>query len=307
MCVSITIRYAARDINLYEFRPVGGGHLPRAEAGAHIDVHLPDRQIRQYSLVLGDNEAGYTIAVKREANGRGGSAYFHDTLRVGTELSISTPRNNFPLREDASHSVFLAGGIGITPIWSMVHRLRKIGASWALYFASRSPDDAAFAEELREHDNVHFHFDCENGGRPIDVDAIVAGSPADAEFYCCGPLPMLDAFERAMQRRPIAQKHVEYFAPWREAATGGFKIRIKSTGAVLDVPPDKSILHALLDAGLTVPFSCADGICGACETVVIDGIPDHRDLVLTEDERAQNRTMMVCCSGSHSDVLTLDL
>ncbi|SDS47449.1 PDR/VanB family oxidoreductase [Bradyrhizobium canariense] len=300
------IRYVARDIHLFELVSPGN-ELPPATAGAHIDIHLPDGKVRQYSLVVSDTDDAYVVAVKRDAQGRGGSLYLHDKLRVGTELEISAPRNNFPLREDAAHSVFIAGGIGITPIWSMIHRLKAIGRSWELHFASRSPADAAFLSDLRELDGVRLHFDSVSQGQPLDLEAIITGLPMETDIYCCGPLPMLEAFERATVGRPAEQIHVEFFAPRQEAASGGFSIKLKSTGAVLTVPPGSSMLDVLLDAGVVVPYSCTEGICGACQVGVVSGIPDHRDTILTEAEHATNESVIVCCSGSKSDILMLDL
>jgi len=301
------IKYAAHDINIFQFRPLGREPLPLATAGSHIDIYLPDNVVRQYSLVLGEDEDSYSVAVKRDANGRGGSIYMHDKLFVGAELEIGEPRNNFPLREDAEHTVLLAGGVGITPIWSMVQRLKELGRSWELHFASRSPDDAAFLVELKRFQQAHFHFDNENGGHPIDVAAIVHKAAANAHIYCCGPLPMLDAFERAVANHPADAVHIEYFAPKQAAAAGGFNIKLSKTGITIAVPPESSILDALLDAGVTVPYSCTEGICGACQVAVLDGIPDHRDTVLTDAEHAANNCIMVCCSGSNSETLTLDL
>lgn len=301
------IQYAARDINLFHFRPLGKIALPAAAAGAHIDIHLPNGDVRQYSLVLGADTTTYVVAVKRDANGRGGSIYMHDNLFVGTELDISAPRNNFPLREDSKHSVLIAGGIGITPIWSMVRRLQETGASWQMHFASRSPEDAAFLEELQDLKQVRFHFDSENNGRPLNIDALLQSVSADADIYCCGPTPMLEAFERAVEGRPAERLHVEYFVPKMEAAEGGFNVRLARTGIDVTVPVGSSILDALLDAGVNVPYSCTEGICGACQVGVLEGIPDHRDTVLTEAEHAANNCIMVCCSGCKTGGLTLDL
>lgn len=302
-----SIRYAARDINLYEFVPTESRGLPAFEAGAHVDLHIDGIGVRQYSLVTNESSDGYLVAVKREPSGTGGSLFLHDTARVGMTFEVSAPRNNFPLLEDAPHSVLIAGGIGITPIRSMALRLKQIGASWELHFASRAPEFAAFADELSGYPQVRFHFDCDHSGIPIDIAALVNGAPEGAHFYCCGPVPMLDSFESAMSDVSVERKHVEYFASKHEAAAGGFTICLKRSGKMLPVPEGKSILDVLLEAGVSVPYSCADGICGACETVVVDGVPDHRDSVLTDTEKAQNKSMMVCCSGSHTDVLTLDL
>jgi tetrachlorobenzoquinone reductase len=301
------IRYAAREINLFEFCPVNDQPLPPVTAGAHIDIHLPDQQVRQYSLVLGGPKNTYVVGIKRDGQGRGGSVYIHDNLRVGAELEISGPRNNFQLREDANQTVLIAGGIGITPIWSMVQRLQELRKPWKLYFASRSPEDAAFIDELRQLGNATFHFDCENEGRPLAMESIVSTVPHTADLYCCGPSPMLEAFERATANRPAGRSHVEYFTPRQAAAEGGFKVILNRTGITIEVPPGSSILDALLNAGIDVPYSCTEGICGACQVGLIDGTPDHRDSVLTPEERAANNCIMVCCSGCKNETLTLDL
>lgn len=302
-----SITYAANDISLFEFSSADETPLPPVTAGAHIDIYLPNNEIRQYSLVLGLRSDCYIVGIKREVTGRGGSLYIHDTLKVGNKIEISAPRNNFPLREDAVHTALIAGGIGITPIWSMAWRLQQLGRSWELHFASRSPEDAAFIRQLKSFPQVRFHFDCENEGRPIDLESVLAKVPQDAELYCCGPLPMLEAFERASTGRPPSAIHTEYFTPRHEAAEGGFTVRLSRTGIDIAVPPGSSILDALLDAGIVVPYSCTEGICGACQVGVVEGIPDHRDSVLNEEERSANNCMMVCCSGCKEGVLVLDL
>lgn len=302
-----SITYAANNISLFEFSSINDIALPPASAGAHIDIHLPNNEVRQYSLVLGLRTDCYIVGIKKEVAGRGGSLYIHDTLKVGNIIEISAPRNNFPLREDAAHTTLIAGGIGITPIWSMAWRLQQLGKSWELHFASRSPEDAAFFRQLRTFSQVQFHFDCENEGRPIDLQSLLAKVPQDAELYCCGPMPMLEAFERASAGRPPTAIHTEYFTPRHEAAAGGFTVRLSQTGIDIEVPAGSSILDALLDAGIVVPYSCTEGICGACQVGVVKGIPDHRDSVLNEEERAANNCMMVCCSGCKEGVLVLDL
>ena len=192
------IRYVARDTNLYEFAPLDGKPLPPYEPGAHTDLHLPNGLVRQYSLINAEPDTlSYTVGIKRDPASRGGSRYVHDELRVGKTLKISAPRNNFPLVEDASHVVLLAGGIGITPIWCMVQRLQKLDRSWKLYYACRSRADMAFLQALEAMGRAQFHFDDESAGNVLDVKAIVAEAPKDAHLYCCGPTPMLKAFEAA--------------------------------------------------------------------------------------------------------------
>jgi tetrachlorobenzoquinone reductase len=303
------IRYAARDTNLYEFTRLDGGPLPAYQPGAHIDLHLPNGIVRQYSLTEAEpNSSSYTVGVKRDPASRGGSRYVHDELRVGKAIKISAPRNNFPLVENAAHVVLFAGGIGITPIWCMVQRLAKLGRPWTLHYACRSRADTAFLPALKEMAGAKFHFDDESAGKFLDVGALVAAAPKDAHLYCCGPTPMLKAFETATASWPREQVHIEYFTPKQEAAkAGGFVVELARSGKEFVIPEGKSILQVLLDAGVDVDYSCELGICGACEQRVISGEPEHRDAILTEEEQASNTKVMICCAGCKSERLVLDL
>jgi ferredoxin-NADP reductase len=302
------IRYAARDTNLYELARADGKPLPGYEPGAHIDVHLPNGLVRQYSLINPGQTGSYTLGVKRDPASRGGSRCVHDELRVGKTFKISAPRNNFPLKEDAAHVILLAGGIGITPIWCMVQRLAELGRSWQLYYACRSRADTAFLESLERLAESKFHFDDEREGKFLDVAGIVAAAPKDAHLYCCGPTPMLSAFEAATANWPREQVHVEYFTPKQEPdKKGGFVVELARSGQEFVIPEGKSILEVLLDAGVDVDYSCELGICGACEQRVISGEPEHRDAILTEEEHASNTKVMICCAGCKSERLVLDL
>jgi ferredoxin-NADP reductase len=307
--VLTAIRMAARDTNLYSFERPDHGPLPGAEPGAHIGLILPNGVERQYSLVhYGPELFEYVVGVKLDPKSRGGSIFMHNQLRVGTTVTIQPPRNNFPLVENAEHTVLLAGGIGITPIFCMVQRLIALGRSWELHYSSRSRADAAFLRDLEKYPQVHFHFDDEHEGRVLGIPAIIAALPKNAHLYCCGPGPMLAAFEAATAAWPTSQIHVEYFTPkFAAAQEGGYIVELARSKKELLVPTGKSILQVVRDAGIDVPFSCEEGICGACETRVISGIPDHRDSILTEGERKQNATMMICCSGSKTPRLVLDL
>ncbi|BBB97684.1 MULTISPECIES: PDR/VanB family oxidoreductase [Bradyrhizobium] len=298
-----------RDTKAYKLQPLTSEPLPMAEAGAHIDLILPTGLIRQYSVILRRQRTeGYWIAVKKDVNSRGGSLQIHGSVIVGTILKVKAPRNNFPLDEGAPHSVLIAGGIGITPIVSMINRLVALGKSWELYYACRSRADLSLLEEIPAGQNAHFHLDDESDGKYLDLSKIVGGAPAGAHFYCCGPLPLMAAFDLATADIPDQRKHVEYFtARESEPPQGGFRIKLARSGKVLNVPQGGTILDALKEAGIPVEHSCAEGICGTCETTVLAGIPDHRDSVLTPSERAANNTIMVCCSGSKSEELVLDL
>ena len=306
-----SITYLAQDIVALELTPVGMPPLPAFRAGAHVSLDLPNGLVRSFSLCNPQDETHrYVVAVAREARGRGGSRYVHDSLRPGAILKISPPRNNFPLAEDARHSVLIAGGIGITPLWSMVQRLEALGRSWRLQYCARSRASAAFLDELQilAGGRLHCHFDDEQGGSMPDVAAFVAGEPDDTHLYCCGPVPMLEAFERATSTRPRDFVHTEYFASRDEPATGGgFTVVLAKSGKTLAIAPGKTILGAILDAGLEAAYSCRAGSCAVCEVKVLEGIPDHRDLVLSRAEQSENKTMMICVSGSKTTKLVIDV
>ena len=308
-----SVTYEAERINAYDLRPVAQGALPAFTAGAHIDLHLPNGATRSYSLINAEGERHrYVIAVAQDAASSGGSRYVHETLRPGDRLSVTPPQNNFALIEDAAHSVLIAGGIGITPIWCMVQRLALLGRSWALYYSARTRAAAAFVEPLQalhaaSGNPLVLNFDYEPGGKPLDLAAIVGSAAAHAHLYCCGPVGMLEAFESAAHERPRERVHVEYFsAKEAPAKDGGFTVVLARSKVQVFVDEGKSILDALLAAGLDPPRSCTEGVCGTCEMRVLEGIPDHRDIVLTEAERASNKTMMICCSGAKSGTLVLD-
>ncbi len=307
------IRHEASDILSFELRPRAGSVLPAFTAGAHVDVHLPNLQTRSYSLLNDQNERDrYVIAVRREAGGRGGSRYMHDHLSPGETLAISPPKNHFPLVEDADHAVFIAGGIGITPIRAMIQRLEQIGRSWELHFCARTQAHAAFHDELSALNSgnaqrVHFHFDEGATGKMLDIASLIAPLPQPTHLYCCGPLGMMNAFHEASAHRPAAHIHVEYFSGAAIAsAAGGFDVEMARSGKTLTIRPGQTILDALTEAGFDAPYSCREGVCGSCETRVISGAPDHRDLVLTAAERQRGDTMMICCSGSLGPKLVLD-
>jgi vanillate O-demethylase ferredoxin subunit len=270
--------------------------------------------IRSYSLVNDQSERNrYVVAVNNDAASRGGSRFIHESFRPGDVITISHPRNNFTLQENAAHSVLIAGGIGITPIFSMIRRLNALGRSWELFYAARTRVAAAFLDELHAlrctaHPNLHLNFDQEQSGRMLDLSAIVRGASPDAHLYCCGPVPMLEAFEAATQGWLAGQVHVEYFkAKEKPAAEGGFEVKLARSNRTVAVEAGKTILNALLDAGIAANYACTEGVCGTCETRVIEGVPDHRDLFLGKEEQATNKTMMICCSGSKSSTIVLDL
>ncbi|SRR5579875_243878 len=303
------INWEAPDILSYDLRSPDGSDLPPFTAGAHIDLMLPIGLVRSYSLVNAPSERHrYLIAVQRDRASRGGSKWVHENFRAGQIIAVNGPRNNFELNESAEKSIFIAGGIGITPIMSMLARLSALGRDWELIYCSRKRNGTAFLNILEGQARVRFTFDEEPGGKMLDIGAVVAAAPANAHLYCCGPCPMLEAFERATGKLPRDRVHVEYFAAKEPpAAKGGFKVVLAKTGREFEVPAGKTILETLLDGGVAVPYSCKEGVCGACESKILEGTPDHRDLVLTEAEHAKNDRMMICCSGSKTTKLVLDL
>jgi len=205
--------------------------------------------------------------------------------------------------------VLIAGGIGITPLLSMIRRLEALGHSWELFYTARTRTTAAFLDELNAlRPKVHLNFDQEPSAKMLDLKTIVGRAPQDAHLYCCGPASMLEAFEVATTDRPADRVHVEYFkAREKPAAEGGFKVKLARSGRTIVIPAGMTILDAVLDAGIAVNYACTEGVCGTCETRVIEGVPDHRDLFLSQEEQAAGRTMMICCSGSKSPTLVLDL
>ncbi len=308
-----SVTFEAERINSYELRPRAGGELPPFTAGAHIDLKLPKAMSRSYSLVNPQGERHrYVIAVAHDAASKGGSRFIHERLRAGDTLSITPPRNNFALTENARHSVLIVGGIGITPIWCMVQRLVELKRSWELHYSARTQQSMAFLEPIAALQAAHpgrvvLNFDLEPGGQPLDLAAIVARAADDAHLYCCGPAGLLESFEQATQQRPRDHVHVEYFSAREAPATGGgFTVVLAKSNVSIFVKDGESILDALRGAGIDAPFSCAEGVCGTCEMRVLEGMPDHRDMVLTEAERAANKSMMICCSGSKSETLVLD-
>ncbi len=306
-----SITFEAEDVVSLDLRPEGGGPLPPFSAGAHIDLELGPGLTRSYSLANPQEERHrYVIGVQKDAASRGGSLFIHDRVRVGQVLGASMPRNNFPLVEDAAETILFAGGIGITPVWCMVQRLTALGRPWRLHYAVRTRRRAAFLDRITALGTAgfHLHVDDEADGRVFDLAPIVADAPPGAQLYCCGPSPMLAAFEAATASRPAETVHTEYFAAKEPvAAKGGFAVVLARQGRTIFVPEGATIIDALRDNGIDAPHSCLEGVCGTCETTVLDGIPEHRDLVLSARERASNRTMMICCSGCQGDRLVLDL
>lgn len=312
-----SIELATPAVKIFELEPIDGLALPAYGAGAHIDVLLPNDLVRSYSLIGPlDDMSRYRIAVARDEHSRGGSVFLHDDIRPGMRLAIKGPRNHFPLIENDGPVVLIAGGIGVTPLWCMAQRLTAIGVPWRMYYACRSRAAASFVPELlnaaqRARAPLSFWWDDENEGRPFDITAALADAPAEAHLYCCGPAPMLAAFRAATADRPDDRIHTESFkVEGPESALppiGNFTAVLARSGVSLEVPEGASILDACIMNGIEAPYSCYEGLCGTCETRVLEGVPDHRDNLLTPRARASNETIIICRSGSKTNRLVLDL
>ncbi|MFD2415641.1 PDR/VanB family oxidoreductase [Amycolatopsis pigmentata] len=302
-------RTVALDVVELELRRVDGGNLPEWQPGAHLDVVAGAGIVRQYSL-CGDpgDRTNYRIAVLRQPDGRGGSMWLHERLHTGDRVTVSSPRNHFPL-EPGPRYLFLAGGIGITPLLPMIRRVARGGADWSLHYGGRTRASMAYTEELRAVDAsrvVLIPFD-EFG--LIDLDSVLSGVAPDTFVYCCGPEPLIAAAEAECARRGMRLR-TERFSPKEIGSStvdSPFTIRIASTGMELTVPAGRSIVDTLTEAGVDVLTSCEEGTCGTCETAVLDGRPDHRDSVLTEEEQAAGDRILPCVSRSLTPRLVLDL
>lgn len=310
-----TIKWLTPSVHSIVLASLDGQALPAVAPGAHIDVHL-DRQLsRSYSVVgQAGSPARYEIAVAKDGKSRGGSRYVHERLRVGDEIDIGAPRNLFPLDETAAVSVLIAGGIGITPLWSMLQRLEALGRPWVLHYAARSREHAAYLADIEAlasgsaNGRLHLHFDDEQNGACFDMAAAVSAAPRDAHLYCCGPVPMLDAYEKATAGHPASHVHLERFGPSSAGAAdaGSFEVVLSRSGRQFTVPAEQSILDVLLANGIDAPYGCMQGACGLCETQVLEGTPEHRDTLLSAETKAANRSLLICCSRSKTPTLTLD-
>lgn len=302
------------DVRLFDLRPLDDTELPAFSAGAHIDVHVGPDLIRQYSLLNDPQERHrYVIAIALEPESRGGSRHLHAAVAQGDTLVISAPRCHFALDEAAPHSVLIAGGIGITPIWSMAQRLKALGRSFELHYAVRARDAAPLLDPIEAMPastiaRIATYFSRDPGGSRPDVAAILRAIAPGTHVYCCGPGALMDAFRAAAAHLPPETVHLEQFTAVASIADeGGFTVELAKAGRTIEVLPGQTILDAIREAGLRTTSSCREGICGSCETVVLSGSPDHRDAVLTDAEKAEGNTMMICCSGSLSPKLVLDI
>ncbi|GLC97789.1 iron-sulfur protein [Cupriavidus sp. TA19] len=320
-----SITYEGDDINAYEVVPFDGEQLPKFDPGAHVDLYFRDGRVRQYSLCNDPRERNrYVFAVQRDLKGRGGSKAIFEKIHVGRTLVISEPRNNFPIVSDAKRYIFIAGGIGITPIVAMVKFLVRSGADFELHYCTRTSERTAFRDELASlggPERVKFYHD---GGHPekgANLTEILREHEPATHLYLCGPAGFLKAARHAASHWPQENVHYESFSPplgdlyssafnSDEASNDcaipvGFEVKVASTGESWSVPPDKTILEVLRAHGHEVPSSCETGLCGTCKVRFLEGEPDHRDYILNDEEKRDN--LLVCCSRSKSSVLVLDI
>jgi ferredoxin-NADP reductase len=300
----------AEDVVALTLARPDGEPLPAWTPGAHIDLLLGNDLVRQYSLCsMPGDPSRWRVGVLRAPDSRGGSVYVHDRLTTGATVRARGPRNHFALVAAPSY-VFIAGGIGITPLLPMIAEVDARGADWTLHYGGRTAASMAFVEELAGYgERVHLIPE-DTDGRP-DLTAIVGSLPAGGLVYTCGPEGLLGAVEAACAALPPGSCHLERFsAKPQEVPAGGdtsFELVLNRSGLTLSVPADKSVFDVVREAGVSVLGSCLEGICGTCETEVVDGEVDHRDSVLSPDEQESNETMMICVSRCRSARLTLDL
>jgi vanillate O-demethylase ferredoxin subunit len=316
----LQVRVAAKtveaiDIASFELVEANGKPLPAFSAGSHIDVVVGDGLTRQYSLCNDSAESHrYQIAVLRDPKTRGGSAGMHDRIQAGDVVTISAPKNHFPLAHDAKRNLLLAGGIGVTPILCMAERLAVTGADFEMHYCTRSKDRTAFHDRIaasRFASKVSFHFDDGAPDQKFDIAARLAKPESGTHLYVCGPKGFMDAVLSTARAQgwPEAQLHYEFFsadvAP--SAADESFEVQLASSGRIIVVPKNKTVVQALAAAGVEVQTSCEQGVCGTCITRVLEGVPDHKDLYFTPEEQAANDQFTPCCSRAKSARLVLDL
>ncbi|HYH21667.1 MAG TPA: PDR/VanB family oxidoreductase [Azospirillum sp.] len=302
----------AAGIAVFELARADGGPLPAFEAGAHIDVHVADGLVRQYSLCNAPGAVErYRIGVLDDPNSRGGSRAIHRDFAVGTAVRISAPRNHFPLHGQAEKSVLVGGGIGVTPMLAMAYALRAAGKAFELHYCSRSRDRAGFLDELATAfpDQLHLHFDDGDAAQRFDPKVCFGAQPGGAQVYVCGPSGFMDwvIAEAKAAGYDSGRIHYEYFNATVDTHGTAFEVVAKRSGVTLQVAEDQTILDALAKAGIKVKKSCEQGVCGTCLCDVLEGTPDHKDKFLNEEERADNDQIVVCCSRSKSPRLVLDI
>lgn len=304
----------AAGICSFELVSADGKPLPEFTAGSHVDVQVVGGRTRQYSLCNDPAENHrYLIAVLKDSRSRGGSRWMHENIHVGDTLVISTPRNHFPLAENRT-SLLLAGGIGVTPILCMAERLSELGGDFAMHYCAQSSGRTAFLQRIAASayaSRVQFHFDEGAANQRLDIPRLLGAQALDTHLYVCGPSGFMEAVLTAARNEGWQEErlHFEFFGAELTKATTNqsFQVKLASSGRVITVAQDQSVIDALAQQGVEIPTSCEQGVCGTCLTRVLDGEPDHRDMYLTSKEQAANNQFLPCCSRSRSPLLVLDL
>jgi vanillate monooxygenase ferredoxin subunit len=306
-------REEADGIISLELMAPDGDPLPPFEAGSHIDLHLGDALVRQYSLCGNPRDLSrYRLGVLLEAQSRGGSRAVHEQLLIGARARISLPRNNFRLVESAAHSILMAGGIGITPMLSMAWRLAELALSFDLHYCTRSLTRTAFRHLLSQHPlagHLTLYLDDDPQAQRFDPARHMGEPDSGKHLYVCGPGGFMTYVIGAAERLGWAAENVhrEYFSSAVDLTGGGFRVRAARSGIEVAVSPGRTIAEVLIENGVDIPLSCESGVCGTCLTKVLEGRPDHRDMYQTDDEKSSNTQMTLCCSRSKTPLLVLDI
>jgi ferredoxin-NADP reductase len=309
----------AEGINTFELVDPSGRELPEFSAGSHIDIHIPGNFLRQYSLCNNPQERHrYIVGVLNDPNSTGGSRSMHENVRSGDLVTVSYPRNNFPVRDEAKHHLLLAGGIGVTPMMAMIERLQTMCADFTMHYCTKSEEQTAFRgrlADLEREGRIVNHYDGGDPSKGLDIPELLKEHPEGTHLYYCGPTGFMLATKEGSAHWPSETVHFEYFAPVAmEKSTAGesvqlgdaeFQVTISSSGATYNIPADKSIVDVLRENGIDIDTSCEAGTCGTCKTHYLEGEPDHNDFVLTDAE--QKEWVMVCCARSNSEKIVLDL
>lgn len=302
-------------ISVFELTSTDGKDLPAFTSGSHIDVHLPSGLMRQYSLCNAATETHrYQIGVLNDPETRGGSKDMHENVLEGMKLKISEPRNSFELDPTAETSLLLAGGIGVTPLLCMAEELSAINADFKMHYCTRTKQRTAFIQRIKNSayaDKVTHHFDDGGEAQKFDIKSALRARGDKKHLYVCGPQGFMDAVLNTARDIGWSEDslHYEYFSAQDLLEDGDteFELELRQTGKTITVAKDETIVEALAKIGIEVEVSCEQGLCGTCELRVIDGVPDHRDVYLLDDEKAANETFMPCCSRSNTPRLVIEL
>lgn len=300
------------NIAVMEFESATSATLPKVEAGAHIDVHLPNGMVRQYSLCQNPNDEGkFRLGILRDPESRGGSVSAFDEIKDGMQIQVSEPKNLFPLLK-AKHSVLIGGGIGITPLITMAYQLASEGTSFELHYCGASPENCAFVDEIKNGELAKyttFHFKSEGASHRAFFESAIKDIDLESHIYTCGPVGFMDWVINLATTHdfPEQQIHKEYFQVETDTSGDSFEVVAERSGKIIMVEAGETILQALAKEGIEIEMSCEQGVCGTCMCDVIDGEPDHRDVYFTDEEKASNEQILVCCSRSKTPRLVLDI